>query len=95
MKPENSYVHIIPADEVEAEHQKIFSALLAGGYDPQDLDLLYPAAQRKVAEICDEALERGIEMGEPGWVINQDGDVEVGLAFRSLADMIFLKLVIT
>jgi hypothetical protein len=94
MKTENSFMRIIQAKEVEAEHQKIISALLAGGYDAQDQDFNYPAAQRKVAEICDEAFSRGIAMAEPNWVLNEDGDVEVGLAFYSLADMIFLKLVI-
>jgi hypothetical protein len=95
MNPEHSFVHVVPGEEVEVERQKIISALLVGGYDAQDQDFSYPAAQRKVGEICDEAYQRGIPMADPNWVLNGDGDVEVGLAFRSLADMILIKLVIT
>jgi hypothetical protein len=95
VSPENSFIHIIPAKEVEDERQKIVSALIHGGYDPQGLDLFYPAAQRKVAEICDEALERDIPMADPNWVLNEESAVEVTLAFRSVSEMVLIKLAIT
>jgi hypothetical protein len=95
MNPEHSFVHVIRGEEVERERQKIISALLVGGYDPQDLALDYPAAQRLVSQICDEAYERGVPMAEPNWVLNVDGDVEVGLGFGTVSEMILIKLAIS
>ena len=84
--------HTIPDAAIWAEERKIGAALIADGYDPQNLDLGTVAVTAKLRDLHDAAFDLGIPVRDRHYSVNRDGDVEVVFRFEREADAVNFKI---